>query len=438
MGGGDLNLKKSWHPQTLKNIEKVYLREKKAEDEKKKIAQKLKEIAEQRQMLELQALHEASGKIKKKQEKINWMYAAPGEAQEMEEDREAYLLGKKRIDKLVDPGATTAEMSAQATFSATAALIYGANANSDRDMGNKIREDPLLAIKKREQASLQAVINNPVRIQALKAEREASAAAKSKKKESKKNSKKSKKHHHDAPSDNNDGIDSGVDRELSDSSPRKRLRSNRESDEKQHSEITARGPNGRDNDASHWNAKKDAPRDGDGYRYRDYDRDRDYRDRKIELDDRTARNYDDRESSHYNGRSRRYETQTNRRDESRSEHFQYNGRQRLDREAEGESSRRRDRDGDRGQSEMDDARKRRLDAMMANAKQADQERHARIEKAREKEVEEAHRETELRMKRLRDGFDDGMVDIGSVSGLNAADMIRRNRHTVQRGDGEFL
>ncbi|KAI8615435.1 hypothetical protein BC830DRAFT_1122672 [Chytriomyces sp. MP71] len=77
MGGGDLNLKKSWHPQTLKNIEKVYLRERKAEDEKKKIAQKMKEIEEQRQMKELQELHEASGRIKKKQERLDWIYGGP-------------------------------------------------------------------------------------------------------------------------------------------------------------------------------------------------------------------------------------------------------------------------------------------------------------------------------------------------------------------------
>jgi hypothetical protein len=64
MGGGDLNLKKSWHPSTLKNIEKVFLKERAADEEKKKMAQLQKELNEQRQMKELQELQEASGKVK--------------------------------------------------------------------------------------------------------------------------------------------------------------------------------------------------------------------------------------------------------------------------------------------------------------------------------------------------------------------------------------
>ena len=58
------NLKKSWHTGTLKNIEKVYLREKAAEEEKKKMAQLKKELDEQRAIMELQKLQEDSGKIK--------------------------------------------------------------------------------------------------------------------------------------------------------------------------------------------------------------------------------------------------------------------------------------------------------------------------------------------------------------------------------------
>jgi hypothetical protein len=43
MGGGDLNLKKSWHPTRLDNQEKLYLKEKLAAEEKQKIAELQKE-----------------------------------------------------------------------------------------------------------------------------------------------------------------------------------------------------------------------------------------------------------------------------------------------------------------------------------------------------------------------------------------------------------
>jgi hypothetical protein len=39
MGGGDLNLKKSWHPGTFKNQEIVWKKEQKLIEEKKKLAQ---------------------------------------------------------------------------------------------------------------------------------------------------------------------------------------------------------------------------------------------------------------------------------------------------------------------------------------------------------------------------------------------------------------
>jgi hypothetical protein len=64
MGGGDLNLKKSWHPLTFKNMEQVWLAEKKAEEEKAKLDQLRKEIEEERTMQELKALHEATGRTK--------------------------------------------------------------------------------------------------------------------------------------------------------------------------------------------------------------------------------------------------------------------------------------------------------------------------------------------------------------------------------------
>ncbi|KAI8836104.1 Pre-mRNA splicing factor-domain-containing protein [Chytridium lagenaria] len=198
MGGGDLNLKKSWHPGTLKNVEKVYLKERAADEEKKKLAQLQKEIEEQRAVQELQQLQESSGKIKKRQERLDWMYAGPGSVAQVAEDREAYLLGKKKVDKLIEQGKSVDELSSKNTFSATATAIYGAQANTSRDIQNKIREDPLLSIKKREQSSLQAVLNNPLRVKAIK---EAAESKKEKKKKEKKDKKDKRKKKHSSSDD---------------------------------------------------------------------------------------------------------------------------------------------------------------------------------------------------------------------------------------------
>lgn len=59
--GGDLNLKKSWHPVLMSNQKRVWAEEKKALDERKKTEQVLKERAEERALLELEQLQEAAG-----------------------------------------------------------------------------------------------------------------------------------------------------------------------------------------------------------------------------------------------------------------------------------------------------------------------------------------------------------------------------------------
>lgn len=146
MGGGDLNLKKSWHPGTFKNIELVFKREKAVEEEKKRIEQLRKEKDEERRREELEALAEAAGKVKKKSARLEWMYAAGGAnaTGNVDEDREAFLLGKKRIDALVEAKEASTSSANQEKVNGA---FYGFLANTTRDIQAKIREDPLLAIK---------------------------------------------------------------------------------------------------------------------------------------------------------------------------------------------------------------------------------------------------------------------------------------------------
>ncbi|KIJ66319.1 hypothetical protein HYDPIDRAFT_86198 [Hydnomerulius pinastri MD-312] len=184
MGGGDLNMKKSWHPLLLKNQERVWLEEKKALEEKKKLDQLRKEKEEERQLQELQRLQEEQTG-KKRTEKLEWMYSTPATGgSQNPNDLEDYLLGKKRVDKIL-----TADENAKLGASHKS-FIAVQNANNTRDVASKIREDPLLAIKQQEQAAYQALMSNPLRLREMQ---ERNGIKPKKDKKEKKQEKKEKK-----------------------------------------------------------------------------------------------------------------------------------------------------------------------------------------------------------------------------------------------------
>ncbi|KAM9296724.1 pre-mRNA-splicing factor CWC25 homolog [Gastrophryne carolinensis] len=165
MGGGDLNLKKSWHPQTLRNVEKVWKAEQKHEAEKKKIEELQRELRDERAREEMQRYAEDTGAVKKKDEKLDWMYQGPAGMV----NRDEYLLGrpvdKFILDKLQDP-----------------------ESGPSTETGLK-REDE----KKKE------VLNNPVKMKKIKELLQSSLEKKSKKK--KKEKKKRKKERRSSSSD---------------------------------------------------------------------------------------------------------------------------------------------------------------------------------------------------------------------------------------------
>lgn len=157
--GGDLNLKKSWHPNLMKNQQRVWEEEKKALEERKKIAQVQKERQEERQVHELRLMQEAAGG-KQIKNRVDWMYSGPSSGQAgTTEEMEGYLLGKRRIDGLLknDETKKLEKGADEASFMAIQ------NANTVRDTAAKIRDDPMLAIKKQEQAAYEAMMNDPSR-----------------------------------------------------------------------------------------------------------------------------------------------------------------------------------------------------------------------------------------------------------------------------------
>jgi hypothetical protein len=158
--GGDLNLKKSWHPQLLSNQKRVWEEEKKALEERKKTDQMMKERQEERHIQEIQELAEANGGTKRLA-RVDWMYNGKGSDGQLgtSEEMEGYLLGKRRIDGLLK-GTDNQKLEKSAKEDSFMALQ---NANTARDTAAKVREDPMLAIKKQEQAAYEAMMNDPVK-----------------------------------------------------------------------------------------------------------------------------------------------------------------------------------------------------------------------------------------------------------------------------------
>ncbi|KAE8301008.1 Pre-mRNA-splicing factor CWC25-like protein [Larimichthys crocea] len=188
MGGGDLNLKKSWHPQTMKNIERVWKAEQKHEAERKKIEELQKELKEERTREEMTRYAEESGAIKKKDDRLDWMYQGPAG----QVSRDEYLLGRA-IDKQI----TDQYEEPESGPSAETGLLPGSIFNpttpaSNLDLAAKIREDPLFEIRKREEEKKREVLTNPVKMRKIKEMLRQNLDKKDKKKKRKKEKKEKK------------------------------------------------------------------------------------------------------------------------------------------------------------------------------------------------------------------------------------------------------
>ncbi|NWV62924.1 CWC25 factor, partial [Malurus elegans] len=193
------NLKKSWHPQTLRNVEKVWKAEQKHEAERKKIEELQRELQEERAREEMQRYAEDMGTVRKREEKLEWMYQGPGGMV----NREEYLMGRP-VDKFILDKVEDRDAGCSSDTGLLPGSIFAkSGANSVLDMANKIREDPLFMIRKREEEKKREVLNNPVKMKKIKALLQNSLEKKErKKKKEKKEKKKHKKHRrHSSSSD---------------------------------------------------------------------------------------------------------------------------------------------------------------------------------------------------------------------------------------------
>jgi len=141
------------------------MQEQEAEAERKKLEELRKEREQERQMQELQRIHEAAGG-KRRPERVEWMYATPASSNgPSEAELEDYLLGKKRVDKLLQ-GNEAQKLTRDAV---PTSQEDPDEARASRDMAVKIREDPLFVIKKQEQAMREMLMRDPSRLRQMRA-----------------------------------------------------------------------------------------------------------------------------------------------------------------------------------------------------------------------------------------------------------------------------
>ncbi|XP_062125668.1 pre-mRNA-splicing factor CWC25 homolog [Drosophila sulfurigaster albostrigata] len=227
MGGGDLNLKKSWHPHTMKNQERVWKAEQAKQEEQRKLDDLRKEINEERDREELRRLGENSGVLSSNnggEAKLEWMYKNNTELI----NREEYLLGRK-IDKSFEQLEAEERRQEQSTLGLKQSINHvehecvpfsireyrNLQSTEQVDMQRKTMEDPLMLIKQREMESRRKLLENPVKLKEihriLKTEREAAAKREKKPKKSKKSKK--KKHKRSSSEDDSDS-DDNLDKKL--------------------------------------------------------------------------------------------------------------------------------------------------------------------------------------------------------------------------------
>lgn len=147
--------------------------------EEKRLREKHRELEQERKIAELQQMKEEAGYGKRSTQKLDWMYQY-GVVQQP--STEEYLFGGKRAQLPDEPAEDTT----------TLGLFKNKEATIAQDSWSKLRGDPLLMIKKMEQAARRQITQNPIKMESLRKEVKKQKREK-KRKRKEKGSKKNKK-----------------------------------------------------------------------------------------------------------------------------------------------------------------------------------------------------------------------------------------------------
>jgi hypothetical protein len=180
--------KKTWHTSNLKNVEKVWIAEQKHAKEQQRLNELKKQIEEERQVQELRELQSSLGNKSTVVAKVDWMYDGPMASNA--ESTEEYLLGKKYAGSK-DPDDDSTKISNQSK--AVAAHFQAPKPASANEAFTRLHEDPLLAIKKKQQEARNHVLKNPRKMQMLQEQISLEKSRRKDKKKEKKDKKKEKK-----------------------------------------------------------------------------------------------------------------------------------------------------------------------------------------------------------------------------------------------------
>lgn len=184
--------KKTWHPASFQNQEKVWKREQEAEREKKKLEELRKQMEEEKQKEELFQVAEAAG-VRRKDERLDWMYASGMAARHDAEKRaEEQMLGQKPLQVQEEKEVPKAD-----TLAALPSFYAEDTPASANETWARLHNDPLFAIKQQELAARKNVVSNPAKMMQLRQQVAAALgsakAAKKAKKEKKQKKDKDKK-----------------------------------------------------------------------------------------------------------------------------------------------------------------------------------------------------------------------------------------------------
>lgn len=422
--GGDLNLKKSWHPVLMSNQRRVWEEEKKALDERKRTDQRIKELKEERAKEDIQKKLEAAGG-RKRVDRVDWMYQGPSAGQVgTTEEMEGYLLGKRRIDGLIK-GDEHKKLEKQASEDSFMALQ---KANTLRDTAAKIREDPMLAIKRQEQAAYDAMMNDPIKRQQMLALLSNGVEGKAVKSKEKKH-----RHHHRRHRDDSDD-ERRLKRRRADDDDRSHPSSRHHHNHRRYSRsrspdsrsVSPEARKGRESQSTSPRRRSNEYRES-GRDRRDETRRR--RSDSYQSDSRTpSPNRDGRRKSYPRGRADRdYGNRYEPRNGDRSEY------RRADKRGDYRSN------GMRPQQSAEDAeteRQRKLAAMQQDASALDEDREKRLAALAKQERADREADDRARLQSSKYGdkadFVNGMHR--KVGDMGLADRIGRGRQGLQRED----
>ncbi|PHH59639.1 hypothetical protein CDD81_2797 [Ophiocordyceps australis] len=428
MGGGDLNLKKSFHPTLQRNQRAVFEEEQKALAERKRTQQRINEIKEERAKEELLRQREAAGG-KKRVDRVEWMYQGPSDGQVgTTEETEAYLLGKRRIDAILKG---TDHKKLEKSAGEESFMALQSNANSARDTAAKIRDDPLLAIKRQEQEAYGAMMNDPIKRRQLLSSMGIEQKPHHKSKHGESRHKRKHRHHDD---------DSGRGRRHGGRS-RSRSRSPRyrhyDSDSDERSKRHRRRRDSRDGSPNRTRrvSRDDGNRDGHSAKpqrrktYHSGSGEEERRSRRQSYSPGSPRRLSSADGikGRYRKRSRDYDGERRRRDEAR---YNDGRRQYSSRPSNGKAGRAQE---DRQGKDSEAERARKLAAMQTAASDLDRDRASRLAALEEQDRVAREADSRAREKAGERGFSN-QLHRQVMDKMDLADRIEGNRRTFVRDD----